>query len=49
MGSEAESMKLIPVMAKNDDRILAVYMNGSGTNPNVKRCSADCGKGNYGR
>ena len=37
MRSEQEMMKLILDTAKQDERIRAVYMNGSRTNPNVKK------------
>lgn len=37
MRSEAEMMQLFLRIANADDRILAVYMNGSRTNPNVEK------------
>lgn len=37
MRNEAEMMKLILDTAKEDDRILAVYMNGSRANPHIKK------------
>lgn len=37
MRNEAEMMKLILNTAKEDDRILAVYMNGSRANQHIKR------------
>ncbi len=37
MRSEQEIMNLIIRIAKNDERIRAVYMNGSRTNPNVPK------------
>lgn len=37
MRSEEEMYKLLMDVAKADDRILAVYMNGSRTNPNVPK------------
>lgn len=37
MRTEQEMFDLILNVAKNDDRILAVYMSGSRTNPNAKR------------
>lgn len=37
MRSEKEMMDLILGIAREDDRIRAVYMNGSRTNPNVKK------------
>lgn len=37
MRTEQEMFDLILNIAKQDDRILAVYMNGSRTNPNAKR------------
>ncbi|WP_394137738.1 aminoglycoside 6-adenylyltransferase [Cytobacillus oceanisediminis] len=37
MRSETEMMELILLTAKQDDRIRAVIMNGSRTNPNVKK------------
>lgn len=37
MRSEAEMLKLIVEVAEKDDRIRAVYMNGSRTNKNVKK------------
>lgn len=37
MRDEREVYKLIIDIAKSDDRILAVYMNGSRTNPNVPK------------
>ena len=39
MRSEEEPYGLIMDIAKADERILAVYMNGSRTNPNVDRKS----------
>lgn len=35
--SDTEMMDLIIEKAKNDDRILAAYMKGSRTNPNVPK------------
>lgn len=37
MRSEEETYGLIMDIAKADERILAVYMNGSRTNPNVPK------------
>ena len=37
MRTENEMMKLIIGVAENDERIRAVYMNGSRTNPNIKK------------
>lgn len=37
MRSEKEMLKLLIDVAKDDDRVLAVYMNGSRTNKNVPR------------
>ena len=37
MRSEKEMMELILSVARKDERIRAVYMNGSRTNPNVKK------------
>ena len=37
MRSESEMYRLIIDIANNDDRIRAVYMNGSRTNPNVEK------------
>ena len=37
MRSEKEMMDLILETAKNDERIRAVYMNGSRTNPNAPK------------
>lgn len=37
MRSEKEMMKLILDVANNDDRVRAVYMNGSRANPNVPK------------
>ena len=37
MRSEKEMMDLIVGVAEKDDRIRAVYMNGSRTNPNIKK------------
>ncbi|MFZ5967079.1 MAG: aminoglycoside 6-adenylyltransferase [Bacillota bacterium] len=37
MRSEKEMLDLILSVAKNDERIRAVYMNGSRTNPNVQK------------
>lgn len=37
MRTEKEMMDLIITIAKNDDRIRAVYMNGSRTNPNAPK------------
>ena len=37
MRSEAEMYKLLTDIANADDRILAVYMNGSRTNDNVPK------------
>ena len=37
MRSETEMLKLIVEVAEKDDRIRAVYMNGSRTNKNVKK------------
>lgn len=37
MQSEQEIMDLILKVAKDDERIRAVYMNGSRTNSNAKR------------
>lgn len=37
MRSEKEMMELITEVARNDERIRGVYMNGSRTNPNAKR------------
>ncbi len=37
MCSEEETYGLIMDIAKADERILAVYMNGSRTNPNVPK------------
>jgi hypothetical protein len=37
MRNEQEMLDLILNVAKADDRIRAVYMNGSRTNPNVKK------------
>lgn len=37
MRTEEQMMKLILDTAKEDERILAVYMNGSRTNPNAPK------------
>ena len=37
MRSETEMLRLFLDIANADDRILAVYMNGSRTNPNVEK------------
>ena len=37
MRSEEEIYRLLIDIAKSDDRILAAYMNGSRTNPNVPK------------